>query len=245
MSEVNHRDLLIELLKGGMAPKYARRTVRELRQHRSELVNEGLEQGLSEDESLAQANRKLGSKEEILREALAKPELRSWARKYTKTIFILSPIILYLLWVILALLLFTTASFFFPPVDLLNPPWWMAVVTRTVGFLNEYVYPVAFVLVFCLWAKRRYVRPFWPLLGLIPMTFLGAGFETFYDFDELRGASMTLNWGWAFFPETQFQATWPRSFYQFGEMAVLILLAYAVFRYYEPFSTNERIETVS
>jgi hypothetical protein len=69
------------LLRGGVAPKYVRRTVTELRDHFSDVKDEALASGLSHDEAEREASSRLGTEDVIVDDILAKPELQSWAAR--------------------------------------------------------------------------------------------------------------------------------------------------------------------
>ncbi len=48
MSELNWQELRVGMLKNGIAPKYARRTILELKSHFAELKGLAIDEGLSE-----------------------------------------------------------------------------------------------------------------------------------------------------------------------------------------------------
>ncbi len=70
------------LLRGGVAPKYVRRTVTELRDHFSDVKDEALASGLSHDEAEREASSRLGTEDVIVDDILAKPELQCWAARW-------------------------------------------------------------------------------------------------------------------------------------------------------------------
>ena len=77
MHELNLSNLQRRLLLGGVAPKYVSRTIMELEAHFEELKQAACNAGVSEQEAIRGSNRKLGEEDVLVREALAKPELKS------------------------------------------------------------------------------------------------------------------------------------------------------------------------
>ena len=96
MHELNFSSLNRRLMLGGIAPKYVSRTIKELRAHLEELKQAARNEGLSEQEVISQANSKLGEEDVLVTEALAKPELKSWSHRYTKSIYVFIPFVFYI-----------------------------------------------------------------------------------------------------------------------------------------------------
>jgi hypothetical protein len=74
--------LKLELLRGGVSPIYAERTVLELREHFEDLERDALAAGLSNDDAARTALAQLGSPESIAAAVLARPELRIWSQRW-------------------------------------------------------------------------------------------------------------------------------------------------------------------
>ena len=83
MHDLNFSSLKQRLLLGGVAPKYVTRTIKELRAHLEELKKDARSEGLAEPDVIRQANGRLGEEDAIVKEALAKSELKSWSHRYT------------------------------------------------------------------------------------------------------------------------------------------------------------------
>ncbi len=70
------------LLQGGIAPRHVRRSLQELEDHFTDLVTELQAAGRSREESESQAATRLGSDDVFVASVLARPELRSKARRW-------------------------------------------------------------------------------------------------------------------------------------------------------------------
>ena len=82
MREPDFRALRTRLLRGGIAPRHVRRTVRELKDHYHDLVDEATEQGMARDEARRVALDRLGNPDDVASGLLACRELRGWAWRY-------------------------------------------------------------------------------------------------------------------------------------------------------------------
>ncbi|MBL4582800.1 MAG: hypothetical protein JKY29_13390, partial [Gammaproteobacteria bacterium] len=91
MSELNWQELRIGMLKNRVAPKYARRTILELKSHFAELKNRAIDEGLSEGAAQQRARDEIGNEGTILKEVLSKPELRSIPSRFPRVFFALIP----------------------------------------------------------------------------------------------------------------------------------------------------------
>jgi hypothetical protein len=100
------------LLRAGVAPKHVRRTIAELEAHRQDIVTELRGRGVSAAQAEADARARLGSDETIAASVLARPELRSWARKRPWAAFTIMPILSFavamVLWVVAFVVLVET-----------------------------------------------------------------------------------------------------------------------------------------
>ena len=105
MSEhIDYRRLSDQLLRGGISPRRVRRIVRELRDYFQDIKSDAINQGMHEVQAETWANSKLGTEQEVTKEMLARPELRSWAARWPWAIYaVLPPVVLVSLVVILVL----------------------------------------------------------------------------------------------------------------------------------------------
>ena len=97
MQSVDFERLRVRLLKGGVAPKFVKRTVSELRQHLEDLVIQEKSAGATETEARATAFGKLGDEDSLVNEALSRKEIQSWSNRYTKSFYLILPFATYLL----------------------------------------------------------------------------------------------------------------------------------------------------
>src|SRR5262245_44349856 len=92
------------LLRAGVAPKHVRRTVMELEAHRQDIVAELCAGGVPAVQAEVDARARLGSDETLAASVLARPELRSWARKRPWAAFTIMPVVSFLavmaLWIV-------------------------------------------------------------------------------------------------------------------------------------------------
>ena len=80
------------LLREGVAPRYVRRAVQELRDHREDLVDEAVAFGASREDAERRAHEELGDLATIANEMAARPELRSWAWRHPRLALVFYPL---------------------------------------------------------------------------------------------------------------------------------------------------------
>lgn len=85
------------LLRGGVAPRHVRRCVEELRSHRADLVAQLCAQGHDAGAAAAEAEARLGDPGDFVAAALARPELRGWASRAPWGVFVVLPLIAFIL----------------------------------------------------------------------------------------------------------------------------------------------------
>src|SRR5262252_2738983 len=81
-SRAQFESLRLELLRGGTANLYVERTLRELADHYEDLERASLAAGCTSEEAAQRARAQLGSAQLIAAAVLARPELRSWSRRW-------------------------------------------------------------------------------------------------------------------------------------------------------------------
>jgi hypothetical protein len=79
--------LRLELRRGGIANLYVERTLRELADHYDDLERTLLAAGCSSEEAAQSARSQLGSAQLIAAAVLARPELKSWTRRWPMVAF--------------------------------------------------------------------------------------------------------------------------------------------------------------
>src|SRR5437588_11599390 len=70
------------LRRAGISPRRVRRLISELEAHFDDLVAEFRLTGLSQAESESQAANRLGTEDVLAESVIARPELRSWTRRW-------------------------------------------------------------------------------------------------------------------------------------------------------------------
>jgi transposase len=80
------------LLRGGVAPRHVRRSLRELRDHRSDIRQQLERQGRHPLDATHEAQLLLGHRDALAEQILARPELRSKARRFAWLLFGVMPI---------------------------------------------------------------------------------------------------------------------------------------------------------
>jgi hypothetical protein len=112
MRSAHFSPLREQLLRAGVAPKHVRRTVAELEAHRQDIIAELRARGVPAAQAEIDARARLGSDETLAASVLARPELRSWARKRPWVAFTIMPVVSFLavmaLWAFLFIMLVET-----------------------------------------------------------------------------------------------------------------------------------------
>lgn len=152
------------LLRGGISPRHVRRTLRELRDHRSDIVA-GLErQGYDVASCRQQAQQLLGSHEQLAERMLAQPALRSRTRRYAWLLFGVAPFVAVAV-LCCALLLAVVAAIGEPakatPEDMPLLRWSLAAFKAAA----LWAIPAAVGLVLCRIAAQRRMTSVWPLIS--------------------------------------------------------------------------------
>jgi hypothetical protein len=82
------------LLCGGIAPRHVRRYIAELRDHFDDLVDDGVRGGATRADAQAEAQRRLGSEDELAHVMMERPELRALTKRHPWAVFGLGPVVL-------------------------------------------------------------------------------------------------------------------------------------------------------
>lgn len=199
MSAINWRNLKLTLLREGVAPKYARRTVDELQQHLKDLESEALAAGASQEEARLQAYRAIGNEESIVREVLARPELKSWLYRYP-ALMIAAVFVFPLLFILL------TYSLVLLPIQTLGstdggaePSAILQGFISLVLVFNTYVLTPLCMLGLCVFAQRYAVKIAWTLPALLLIAFIGSGLNYNIVWSaEPHQSSFSIMWGYSF-----------------------------------------------
>ena len=92
MREPDFNDLAARLLKSGITPYHAHRTVNELRDHYDDLVDAAVDDGASSKKARRRAAVELGTMENFVTEMAAHRELKTWAFRYPQLAVVIYPL---------------------------------------------------------------------------------------------------------------------------------------------------------
>ncbi len=182
MHDLDFRRLRRRLLLGGVAPKHVERTIKELRHHFSDLEQKALSEGLPRTEAAARALEQLGDPALIIEEALARPELQSWAYRWPWAVYGILPVIALALTVVgstlgvVGLIVFAESSSGLSPAAFANvlfDQWWARTLLEIWRVGMVYVLPVVFAGGLCVFAAKRDASMLWPTIGVFLVLFLG------------------------------------------------------------------------
>jgi hypothetical protein len=95
MRDAQLTEMRERLLRAGVSPRRVRRMMAEIADHYDDLRREIQERGVSAEEADAEAHRRLGT-EALIEGVLARPELRSWVRRWPSIALTVGPLLLYL-----------------------------------------------------------------------------------------------------------------------------------------------------
>jgi hypothetical protein len=97
MPEPRYSGLTHELLRQGVATRYAVRLAAELEDHRADLEQEALASGLPAAAAAEEANTRLGDLRHIAALVTSRPELLGWAQRWSWARHVRAPLLLLVL----------------------------------------------------------------------------------------------------------------------------------------------------
>jgi hypothetical protein len=167
---------LQQLIRAGIAPRRARRILREFREHRIDLILEQRAMGADESEAADSADARLGTEQALVSHALAKPELRSWARRRPILAFVVMPP------------LYFAAAFCASLLGLVGLVNWrqalgesMTRASPTIHWISDYGslcllwgLPMVAAVTLMAFAGRRREISLWPCIGVLLICFIGS-----------------------------------------------------------------------
>jgi hypothetical protein len=154
-----------QLLRGGVGQRHVRRTLRELGDHREDLVERIVARGHDRAVAVHEARQLLGDHAVLARQMIARPELRSRTRRFAWLLFGLAPLPLFCIAGLLSM--FAAAAVF----EGINFLWDLPRMTEkqviVIGRpLLLWVVPCLLGLLLCRLAVRHWVAAFWPLFAV-------------------------------------------------------------------------------
>jgi hypothetical protein len=164
------------LRRAGISPRRVRRLISELEAHFDDLVAELRSTGLSQAESESQAAIRLGTEDVLAASILARPELRSWARRWPWLAFTVLPLLSLPVQFVLSMLAtvgVVTFSTHTLGMTQLHPgpvPW----ICEGLQAYALWIAPLVAAAGACYFAARYRASALWPVVGSILIAFLGA-----------------------------------------------------------------------
>lgn len=162
------------LLRGGVAPRHVRRCLRELRDHRSDILQQLERQGLQPIDAVREAQLLLGHRDAIAEQILARPELRSRARRFAWLLFGVMPIFGTVA-LSLAVFFAALAASSFTPGFAVHASLTPADVPPVVHILTRWAPPVGIAMFLVSVALKRRFSPPWPVIGIVLTALIAAG----------------------------------------------------------------------
>lgn len=214
MHDVDMRTLKVRLLRGGVAPRHVKRTLRELRHHLADLEQCALAAGLSPEKAAAQAREQIGDREQIVQATLARPELKSWAYRCPWAVYGILPAVGLALAIVGSILLcvgiLTLAQAMSGLGDAafgqaLAARQWVLSMIGAWAFATIHLLPVVFAGLLCVMAARRDAPLLWPAFGVLLILLLGFCSNLSFSPPQMPGGQGELRAGIGFSTEMLLQ----------------------------------------
>jgi hypothetical protein len=178
---------LERLLRAGIAPRRARRILREFAEHHADVVAEYSDLGVGAFEAEAAANVRLGPEQQLVANLLARPDLRCWAHRQPSVAFALAPVLSFALaFVVSILALVALVEWRKAHGDALNAAsplfeW----ISEYAGFYLLWALPAAVAALLAVAAARRREQSIWPCVGIAATCLVGALTNFSVDFSPM------------------------------------------------------------
>lgn len=171
------------LLKGGIAPRYVRRYVRELTDHLDDLTAQQRASGYDGEDAALRARARLGDDSELVQAMLDQPDMRSWSARLPWLIFLLLPPVIAAGIGLALYVAFFSLGYAAANVNILLPfPESRLVGFSTAGMTAVQVLAVpTMATLLVLLAQRQRLPPVWPLLGIALLLILTPVFSAQFD----------------------------------------------------------------
>lgn len=163
------------LVCGGIAPRRARRALREFAEHRSDIVRERLNLGESAAQSAQAADARLGTAGALVDKMLACPELKSWYRRRPWLAFALAPVGAFCaLFVGLGLAILAVVNLYKATLgDLHAAPSLLQGISTCIRHAATWGIPILVCGAVALAAIRRRESSLWPTAGVLLICMIG------------------------------------------------------------------------
>ncbi|HEV7632507.1 MAG TPA: hypothetical protein VGO41_05915 [Steroidobacteraceae bacterium] len=165
------------LLRAGVAPRYVRRGVEELRAHRADLLAQFAADGLTAEEAEGAALARLGSIDAYYDATIARPELQSWPRRRPGLTFGLLPVLAFIALVAGCIALTIGLASLAEPIYKARGvvPAGLRATGELLRVLILWGVPLAVAALCAVIAVRWRLRSWWPAFGVLLVAVLGAG----------------------------------------------------------------------
>ncbi len=155
-----------DLLKAGLSPAHVHRYLRELTEHRDDIITHLIAEGTQPHAAQTEADSRLGSNEALLLPMLANRRFRSLASRWPALVYLGIPVFCQFAVVALGLGLLLVAT---------ETPLRAAITDLGHGLkLFTYSAPVVLVMAMLAFAHRRRATPSWPIAGALASAVLAA-----------------------------------------------------------------------
>lgn len=240
MSELKLQRMKVELIRGGVAPKFVERTLIELDAHYRDLKSQAIADGFSETVAREKANNAIGDEKTLIKEILNKQELKSWLWRYPKSIFLLVPLLILILSIfVFGVLAFLIDKFSPEIIQLLvgtDIPLWTKVLIELLSFFMFYVLTPMLAAGIIVMAKRRIIQLHWPIAGMALLMFVGCGWGYSINWPtEAAGGNINFSWGYSFLPRG---VRVQQDLHNLMNMLITISLAAITWWVYRPYETS-------
>jgi hypothetical protein len=167
---------LDSLIQAGIAPRRARRILREFAEHHADVVAERTGLGDSAHAARLAANARVGSQQQLVVSLLARPELRSWAHRRPSIAFAIAPVLSFAIAFVASILaLVALVEWRKAGGDALSAA--SPVIQGIGAYAGVYllwVLPCGVAALLALAAARRREASIWPCVGIAAVCFVGA-----------------------------------------------------------------------
>ncbi len=174
MGKDNLLHLRNTLLQGGVAYKHVRRFIAELKDHYEDLENEALKNGSSKQDARDLADSRLGEPEQLVKEMLERPELKSLGYRYPKASLVIGPVFAVVLFSIVLVFLVVGVIFGFNLAfkgtemseQIVALPGWIIMILSSIRLFWMYILPLLIVTLFVNYAEKNRLKLKYYGLGL-------------------------------------------------------------------------------
>lgn len=231
---LNQSELQHQLLRGGVKPRYVRRTLEELQYHAEDLRQQGLDLGFDSREATTRAQHMLGDNDTIARAVLSRNELKTLSFRFPKMVYLLSPLLCFLLVFIGSITAITIIAVMVVPGDgqsMTSVPSWLLLSADVLLIVNSHLLAPLLVAVFCIAARNRMMDMTWPVIGILLLAFVSAGqsVTTAWPASPDDVGSISVSWGYRFIG---IPVSWEQTVAGTLQFLMMMLLAVGVYFYW-------------